>query len=184
MTRSRRIRSTWMAGVVGAVLVLMAATIAVAADTGVSIVEQNEQYEFQAADVSVSVGDTVTWTNESDAPHTVTSDDAGGPLDAATFDEGETYAFTFDTAGTYAYHCEIHPDMEGTVTVAEASGGNGGGANGGGEELPPTDALGVPAGQAGGTAGFPIALLAIGGGALGVLMAASLRHRRERDADR
>lgn len=113
---------------------------AIAADQTVSAKEVEEEYLFAPANVTVSMGDTVTWTNDSDAPHTVTSD-GSGPLDSDVFEEGRSFRFTFDQAGDFAYHCEIHPDMTGTVTVeAAADGGGNGNGNGNGEGLPPTDA--------------------------------------------
>ena len=67
--------------------------------------------------VSVKVGTTVTWTNgESDGDsHTVTFD-AGGTK-SGVLAPGATYTHTFTTAGTFAYHCSIHPDMHGVVVV-------------------------------------------------------------------
>lgn len=59
-------------------------------------------------------GTTVTWTNDDTAAHTVTADDG-------SFDEriaaGETVTVTFDEAGTFAYHCDIHTSMTATVIV-------------------------------------------------------------------
>lgn len=69
--------------------------------------------------ISVSTGDTVTWTNADTTPgngHTVTSS-GHGPLRSPSLSEGGTFSHTFATAGTYAYYCAIHPDMTGTVVV-------------------------------------------------------------------
>ena len=63
--------------------------------------------------------DTVTWTNVDTTPgngHTVTSS-GRGPLKSQSLSQGETFSYTFATAGTYPYYCAIHPDMTGTVTV-------------------------------------------------------------------
>jgi plastocyanin len=75
---------------------------------------------FDPDQLSVAPGTTVTWVNEGEAPHTVTSTD-GKELDSATLQPGDTYSFTFkdDDAGeTYAYQCTIHPQMTASVTVS------------------------------------------------------------------
>jgi plastocyanin len=64
---------------------------------------------------SVKVGDPVKWTNQDGATHTVTADD--GAFDSGNLAGGKSFSFTFDKAGSYAYHCNIHQRMTGTVTV-------------------------------------------------------------------
>ena len=73
-------------------------------------------FAFEPADMSVAVGTTVTWSNEGPSDHTVTADD--GSFDSGTVTAGSSFANTFDTAGTFTYHCSIHPQMTGTITVA------------------------------------------------------------------
>jgi len=88
---------------------------AAAADASVSI----DNLAFSPATVVVQEGDTVTWTNEqTDVPHTVTAD--GGSFASGTLATGDTFQHTFTTAGTFAYHCTIHPTMLGTVEVQAA----------------------------------------------------------------
>ena len=72
-------------------------------------------FSFKPAVITVSVGTTVTWTNNDSAGHTVTADD--GSFTSDTLGSGATFSRTFATAGTFAYHCSIHPSMKGTVTV-------------------------------------------------------------------
>jgi plastocyanin len=82
----------------------------------VKIVEVNEQYSFQPATLTIPKGAQVVWTNNSDAPHTVTSDtNAFGTT--SNLDEHQTFMATFTTAGTFTYHCAIHTYMKGTITV-------------------------------------------------------------------
>jgi len=88
------------------------ATSTPAASNAVSI----SNFAFSSAALTVHVGDTVTWTNNDSAYHTVTSTD-GGPLDSGNIGSGETFSYTFTSAGTYAYQCSFHPSMTGTVTV-------------------------------------------------------------------
>jgi plastocyanin len=71
---------------------------------------------FEPAEVSVAVGDAVTWTHEGGLPHTVTATD--GAFDSGTLAGGDTFAFTPEEAGTFDYVCSIHPEMTGTVTVS------------------------------------------------------------------
>src|ERR671919_128505 len=75
-----------------------------------------EDITFQPAEVSVGVGDTVTWTNNDSVDHDVTADsfssgDPGGMAPGDTFDQ------TFEKAGRFDYVCTVHPGMEGTVVV-------------------------------------------------------------------
>jgi plastocyanin len=79
-----------------------------------------QDFFFDPDQLTVAPGTTVTWVNEGQAPHTVTSTD-GKELDSATLQPGDTYSFTFedDDAGeTYAYQCTIHPEMTANVTVS------------------------------------------------------------------
>ena len=65
--------------------------------------------------VDVAVGTTVTWTNTDSIAHTSTSNGAG--WDSGAIAPRAQFSFTFQNAGTFAYHCAIHPGMVGTVTV-------------------------------------------------------------------
>lgn len=72
---------------------------------------------FSPATMTVAKGTTVTWTNQDSLPHTVTGDN-GGPS-SGQLSQGQTYPFTFDTAGTFDYHCANHSDMLGKVIVTQ-----------------------------------------------------------------
>lgn len=74
-------------------------------------------FAYGPASITVKVGNTVTWTNGDQAPHTVTSQSPGGPLRSATMNRGQTYKYTFTKTGRYAYLCTLHPFMTGTVVV-------------------------------------------------------------------
>ena len=73
-------------------------------------------FAFQPSATFVDAGTTVEWVNDGEAPHTVTSDAAA--FDSGTIGSGGSYSETFDTAGIYAYHCSIHPNMRGMVIVS------------------------------------------------------------------
>ncbi len=85
---------------------------AVAADVGI------DDAQFSPASLDISIGDTVTWTNNGTVFHTVTSDDgvsfSSGALSGGG---GGTFTHTFDSAGTFAYHCSDHPAMTGSIAV-------------------------------------------------------------------
>ena len=74
-----------------------------------------KSFKFLPADITVKVGDTVTWTNEDSAAHTVESADE--TLKSDELSKGDTYSHTFTKAGKYDYICGIHPSMKGSVTV-------------------------------------------------------------------
>ena len=76
-----------------------------------------QNFAYNPTDLTVAVGTTVTWTNNDSVSHTVIGDN-GGP-DSGTIAPGGTYHYTFTTAGTYSYHCAIHPSMTGSVTVTQ-----------------------------------------------------------------
>src|SRR5262245_54769364 len=109
---ARRTNSVRIGGIVlGGALALGFAGHALAAEESVSI----EGFAFDPAGLTVDVGDTVTWTNGDDIAHTATAD--GGSFDTGTLANGESGSATFNTAGTFPYHCSIHAQMTGTITV-------------------------------------------------------------------
>ncbi|MEA2533757.1 MAG: hypothetical protein QOJ93_1568 [Actinomycetota bacterium] len=72
---------------------------------------------FTPPSVTASVGQTVAWVFQDTNPHTVTADDDSFTSPKGGLANGKTYSHTFDKAGTYKYHCFIHPQMLGTVVV-------------------------------------------------------------------
>jgi plastocyanin len=74
---------------------------------------------FSPATLTISVGDTVTWRNADDRPHTVTSTD--GAFDSGNLDEGVGFSFTFNEPGTYTYLCQYHTEMQATIVVEAAN---------------------------------------------------------------
>lgn len=77
------------------------------------------EFVYNPDPVTVQAGGKVTWLNQDSAPHTATADD--GSFDTGTLEQGKLKSETFKQAGTFAYFCEIHPDMKGTVEVVEKS---------------------------------------------------------------
>lgn len=174
----------WRLGLAaGLLLVALAAiTPALGADASVSIVNDT----FEPTRITVSVGDTVTWTvtQAMGAPHTVTSAKNDDTAQGALFDsqkddpdltklkdEGGTYAFTFEKPGTYPYLCIVHPvSMKGEILVLAP-----------GESAPPEPAASeAPGGEV--HEGIPAESKLLGAGILGVtlivLFAAAWVYRR------
>ena len=77
------------------------------------------EFTFDPATVEVKVGDTVTWTNQDGVPHTATQNPSGSGFQSGAIQGGESYSFTFEEAGEFAYFCEFHPNMSGTIVVTE-----------------------------------------------------------------
>jgi plastocyanin len=77
-------------------------------------------FSFEPGDLRVPVGTTVAWQNAGAAPHTVTAGD--GSFDSGTIVAGATFSRTFEAPGSFAFACQFHPEMTGTVVVgADAS---------------------------------------------------------------
>ena len=84
------------------------------APVATNTVDLPPSYRFAPAAITVTVGTTVTWTNHDNFTHNVTLPRVA-PL---TMHPGETVSHNFDTAGSFAYVCSLHPkDMNGTVLV-------------------------------------------------------------------
>jgi plastocyanin len=87
------------------------------ADAGLAVTvgvdESGGDFRFTPDELRVSAGETVTFTNDGAAAHTV----SGGGLNSGRLGPGDTYEVTFDEPGEIAYLCYFHPAMTGTVTV-------------------------------------------------------------------
>ena len=93
---------------------------ALADGAAVSMTEPSaEHYAFTSGTISVPTGSTVTWTNRTDAPHTVTAN--GGAFGSGLLNQNQSFQFNFSTAGTYTYYCTVHPYMHGSIIVTAAA---------------------------------------------------------------
>ena len=68
---------------------------------------------FVPSSITVKKGTTVTWTNNDSAAHTV----VGAGWSSGQLSYGQSYSHTFSTAGSFDYHCGIHPVMQGTINI-------------------------------------------------------------------
>lgn len=85
----------------------------------VRIVEPSTDYRtwgYEPSEARVPVGTTVNWTNTGGAAHTVTSDD-GASFDSGSIPPGQSFSLVMKAAGTYPYHCALHPWMKAMITV-------------------------------------------------------------------
>ena len=123
-------------------LLAILSVIAIGASGNISVFAQSDKVQASIVpgastltDTAVSpnpiqakVGQTVVWTNDDSAMHTVTSGKIGAADAGKVFDsglqgptaltaKGKTFEHTFDTAGEFDYHCTLHPAMTGKVVV-------------------------------------------------------------------
>jgi plastocyanin len=78
--------------------------------------------EFTPPDLTIHVGDTVLWRNNSFLQHTVTSGSSCSPngiFNSGIMDPDATFQFTFTSFGSYPYLCTLHclAGRRGTITV-------------------------------------------------------------------
>ncbi len=76
-----------------------------------TIVIQN--YKFTPAEITIQKGETITWINMDSIAHTATS----VSFDSGMLGYGQSFKYTFNTAGTFDYHCTPHPYMTGKIIV-------------------------------------------------------------------
>jgi len=80
------------------------------------VADSQKQGAYQPDPVAVQAGQSITWTWEDQGnQHSVSADD--GSFESCLQGAGSTFTTTFAKAGTYPYHCSIHPQMKGSVTV-------------------------------------------------------------------
>ena len=89
------------------------ATAAAGATATVQV--QIKDFKFSPQPVNAKVGDVVSWTNGDSVQHSATLDD--GSCSTEALSQGATGALVFNKAGTYTYHCKIHPTQMKDFTV-------------------------------------------------------------------
>lgn len=139
---------------------------------------QIQDFAFRPVALTVPVNSTVTFTNHDSAPHTASAND--GSFDTGTLKQGQSMTITFTRAGTYAYFCQFHPFMRGTlvVTPTAATGtlsASPAPAASQPQATPPTLPTRMPSTGAGGAAA-PLGMLLLG--ALSVALGCVLRPGR------
>lgn len=77
-------------------------------------------YSYHPAALTISAGDTVTWTNQDSVGHDVTITRGPVLFHSPLLSQGQSFSYTFTVAGPYTYICSVHPDMTATLTVDPA----------------------------------------------------------------
>ncbi|MHB8656382.1 MAG: cupredoxin domain-containing protein [Solirubrobacteraceae bacterium] len=72
-------------------------------------------FAYKPAEIVVTRGTTVTFSNRDTTNHTVTAD--RGTFDLGNLNPGQARSFSFNQPGTFTYHCNYHPFMHGTIVV-------------------------------------------------------------------
>jgi plastocyanin len=93
------------------VAAIAAASPAYAATVEVKI----DNFVFNPQQITVHAGDTVTWVNHDDIPHTVTSKTLA--FRSKALDSDDKFSFTFTAPGSFPYFCSLHPHMTGMIVV-------------------------------------------------------------------
>jgi plastocyanin len=75
-----------------------------------------DNFVFNPPTIAIKSGDTVTWRNADDIPHSIVSTKPGA-FRSRALDTDDKYSFTFTTAGTFEYFCGLHPHMKAMITV-------------------------------------------------------------------
>jgi plastocyanin len=75
-----------------------------------------QNFSFNPANITIKRGTKVIWINRDSTAHTATANN-GRSFDSGRLGPGQRFSHTFKRAGKKSYHCEIHPDMKGSVTV-------------------------------------------------------------------
>jgi manganese oxidase len=81
------------------------------------------EFSFRPESLNVMTGDTVTWVNKGNFPHTTTSGVNGKPdglWDTKHLARGESFSYVFTQSGTYHYFCRPHNGlgMKGVIVVS------------------------------------------------------------------
>lgn len=92
------------------------------AQAGGSVHVAIRNFAFEPAQLTLQVGQTLTWRNDDGAPHGVVFKDGSRGIDLLL--PGQSFARTFDKPGVYAYACSVHPYMTARVTVVGPSSGS------------------------------------------------------------
>ena len=93
-----------------------ASTPAASSSSGGDVAIKMANIAFDPKDVTVKVGQKITWTNDDSTDHNVTAD-SGADFKSDNFGKGGTFSFTPTKAGTIKYVCTTHPGMTATLTV-------------------------------------------------------------------
>ena len=112
-----RVATLLIVGLLGLSMMTLTTPEVEAAEGRAALSVNIQNFAFSPSTLTIDVGDSVTWTNNDGASHTVTSTSGPASFDSGTLSPGDSFSFTFTTAGTYDYRCNIHSSMTGMITV-------------------------------------------------------------------
>ena len=78
-----------------------------------------KDFAFNPQTITVKSGQTITWINRDEEPHTVVSVEKQFKKSSA-LDTDQSFTITAGTPGTYTYFCSVHPKMTGTIVVVKS----------------------------------------------------------------
>src|SRR5262245_54891283 len=91
-----------------------ACAVAPAGSTG-TVAVTIKDFKYAPTPIQAKVGDVITWTNQDSVPHSATLDN--GACDTDSINNGASASLVFNTAGTYTYHCKVHPTQMKDQTI-------------------------------------------------------------------
>jgi len=100
-------------------IILILALLLITSCTSQDAIQNNplevnmQNFNFSPSELTVKAGETVTWTNNDNTPHTVT----GEGFSSETLDGGQSFSYAFAEPGIYEYHCNFHSSMKGRIIV-------------------------------------------------------------------
>ena len=117
-------RIKWIFGMTALVLTALTLTAGIKANSATNSADKLaggsmvkiDNFSFGPATITIPAGTTVTWTNNDDVPHVVSSDD-NKMFKSKALDTDDHFSFTFTKPGTYNYYCAIHPKMTAKIVV-------------------------------------------------------------------
>jgi plastocyanin len=78
-----------------------------------------KDFSFNPQTLTVKSGETITWINRDEEPHTVVSVEKQFKKSTA-LDTDQEFTVTAGAPGTYTYFCSVHPKMTGTIVVVKS----------------------------------------------------------------
>ena len=94
-----------------------AASAPCADSTGTTVVAVGVANNAWQQPINAKVGDVITWTNSDSVPHKVALDDGSCQM-SSNIPGGGSKSLVFSVAGTFPFHCAVHPSMKGTITIS------------------------------------------------------------------
>lgn len=116
-------RRLWTIALLATLGMLSAAPVRASDAVDISIISSSgyrSGFQFSPSDVTAAAGTTFTWTNQTTVEHTATQDDPLGLWDSGNLAPDGSFPVTVSAAGTYAYHCNIHASMHGSIAISIA----------------------------------------------------------------